>query len=321
VGELQDTVKGEITESFEYARYWNGYISIIRVLLLIMNIQEIRILLNTVIIILSTILCYLMARKVNKYSAILFLAGLISADYFVIGFSTHECFIFLITLIASIIILAKEKINLKVILFIVGSVTNFLDLLSAPIITYAIPLMVYFMAGKKSYSIKETLSIFITSSIAWLIGYALTWGLKWVIIDIIYQRGIILKSLQQVLYRSIGKSYGYIDILFRNIVMCNPIGILLSIIITSWAIFYNSTKKGVEKINLKAALPYILISVIPFAWYFAIRNHSYRHYYFAYRNLFVSFVALGIAFSNIIILKNKGEKNDNISYTKPNDNN
>src|SRR5574344_2119485 len=45
VGELCDTVNSDITESFEYARYWHGYLIFLRPLLLIFDILQIRIIL------------------------------------------------------------------------------------------------------------------------------------------------------------------------------------------------------------------------------------------------------------------------------------
>ena len=56
VGELNDLVNGENAESFEYARYWHGYLTVLRPLLLIFNLTQLRVILTVLLIILSTIL-------------------------------------------------------------------------------------------------------------------------------------------------------------------------------------------------------------------------------------------------------------------------
>ena len=55
VGELNDLVNNEKTESFEYARYWHGYLILLRPLLVVFNLAQIRIILTCVLIILCII--------------------------------------------------------------------------------------------------------------------------------------------------------------------------------------------------------------------------------------------------------------------------
>lgn len=65
VGELNDLVNNEKAESFEYARYWHGYLIFLRPLLILFNINQIRIMLTIILIILACILAYLIYK--NKY--------------------------------------------------------------------------------------------------------------------------------------------------------------------------------------------------------------------------------------------------------------
>lgn len=70
VGELQGTVNREVDETFEYSRYWHGYLVILRPLLYITNIGSIRIIMSVIFIMLGIILVCVIARKVNMLSAI-----------------------------------------------------------------------------------------------------------------------------------------------------------------------------------------------------------------------------------------------------------
>ena len=50
VGELNDLVNGEKVESFEYARYWHGYLIILRPLLAFISLNEIRVIFTIMLI-------------------------------------------------------------------------------------------------------------------------------------------------------------------------------------------------------------------------------------------------------------------------------
>ena len=65
VGELEDTVNGEKLESFEYARYWHGYLTVLRPLLLIANLGQIRIIFTIVLFLLFIVFAYLIYKKIN----------------------------------------------------------------------------------------------------------------------------------------------------------------------------------------------------------------------------------------------------------------
>lgn len=78
VNELQGTINREITESYEYARYWHGYLTILKPLLLVFNVNQIRIISTILIIILSLYLrlSYLQKDK-QKNNAIIFIRFII----------------------------------------------------------------------------------------------------------------------------------------------------------------------------------------------------------------------------------------------------
>ena len=99
VGELNDLVNNEKAESFEYARYWHGYLIFLRPLLILFNINQIRIMLTIILIILACILAYLIYKKINIIISIIFLTSLLGVEYFYLGFSMQGVFIFLITMI------------------------------------------------------------------------------------------------------------------------------------------------------------------------------------------------------------------------------
>lgn len=66
--------------------------------------------------------------------------------------------------------------------------------------------------------------------------------------------------------------------------------------------------------KLEEKYPYIMIALIPFVWYFILKNHSINHSFFTYRNLLLTIIAIPhiISFSQEIYNKKIkiGEKKD-----------
>ena len=173
VAELKDTVNGRVLESFEYGRYWHGYLTIIRPLLIIFNIHTIRVIFIILFVVLAAILLYMIYKKINLITAVIFLIGLTYVEYFYIGFSLQGAFVFFIMMISAIIILKRyDKIkSFPFVFFMIGMFANFFDLLTAPILTLGIPMIIYFLLKNREQelSIKEYILKIASLSIAW--GY------------------------------------------------------------------------------------------------------------------------------------------------------
>ena len=303
--ELYDTINDNIEESFEYARYWHGYLIMLRPLLLIMNINTIRIFTTILLAGLATILLYLIAKKINIVTMIIFLFSLIGIDYFYMGLSIQGAPIMLIMMAFSIIILLKnaQMKNITLMFFITGMITNFFDFLTVPVLTLGMPLTIYFLLKQKEeeLTIKQIAIIFIKNCISWAIGYGLTWISKWIIIDILYGKNVINSAFQQVLYRGGTniQEIKYLSTLKYNIIYANiySYAALMLTICTYIIINYKKVNRKKEKRNTKKLLqetaPYILIFLISLIWYAVLKVHSYQHCFFTYKNMLL--IMLGIS--------------------------
>ena len=204
VGELNDLVNGEEAESFEYARYWHGYLIILRPLLVLFNISELRVILTILLIILAIALAIIISKKINWITAIIFLTGLLSVEYFYLGFSLQGIFVFIITMISSIVILLtyNEKIKFGLLFFATGMLTNFFDFLTVPVVTLVIPLILYFILEQRTKVLneKEVFTKIIILALSWGIGYGLTWLTKWVLVDIIFDKNMMSVAINQLIY-------------------------------------------------------------------------------------------------------------------------
>ena len=299
--ELSLTVEGNISESFEYARYWHGYLVWLRPALLFLNINHIRILIIMILVILAFLLIKNLSKKIDfKYCWIIIISLFVS-DYFLVGLTFQGISMFLVSMIISVVISTRfDKIkNIGPYFFVTGMLAAFFDLLTHPIITLGLPMIVYLLLkqNKEQISIKQALKIIIINSILWGIGYVLTYLTKWVLVDIFYNRGLIKTALAQFFYRS-WQNYAtditYLGVVKRNFYFSSYRTIIYFIFLIVYSIFILLKDYKNININLKVSIPYLIISIMPIAWFMCMRNHDYEHAYFTYRSLLVFYLGIGM---------------------------
>lgn len=318
VGDLNDTVNNDTTESFEYARYWHGYLIFLRPLLTVLNVIQIRIVLAIVLGGLGAVLLYLLWKNVSKASAIIFILGMFVSDYLYMCLSLQGAPVFIIMMIASILIASKKikEKNYPMLFFLVGMCTNFFDFLTVPIITLCIPLIVSILLKQKDgkLEIKESMLMIIKLSFFWGLGYVGTWIAKWIIVDLVYGKHIIKSAIDQILYRSVSseatKKYTLIDAFSKNFNIVK-IPFVLSLFLTFVLVLIkiiraDESYKFVFK--KEKVIPYFVITLIPIAWYTVLANHSYLHIIFTYRNFFAITVGLLITCYNLTNFEKKSEE-------------
>jgi len=284
---------------FEYSRYWHGYMIYLRPLLVLFNYSQIRIFFTTIIITLSFLLIYLVYKKIDKYIAIATTIMLFISNFWAIGLSLQYSAVFIITLISSMYIISKNSIkNILRTFFIIGMLTSFFDLLTTPILTLGIPLIFYISLNRKEdLNFKEFFKIILF----WGMGYGLMWLSKWVISDIICNVGTIQSAIIAIKLRVGEAGTSIINVILANIYYLFEIIILIiSMAITTF--IYVKNKKQILKI--KKVQQYLIIAIIPFIWYTLLKNHSFIHARFTFRNLLLTVFSLTIiTIKNIFYMK------------------
>ena len=330
---LMDVVEGNRIIAKQYPRYWHGYLIFLKPLLIFFNYSQIRILQLILIIALTTILIYLIYKKIGIIQAIIFLLGFMIVDLQYIYMSLEYSIVFIVMLCVSIFMIISEK-RIKdkgIIFFIAGMLTCFFDFLTAPTITLGIPLIIYFLLKQKEekLTIKEILKIFLVNCLKWSLGYALTWVTKFLLVDIIYHKGLLATGFEQVAYRTLKKStafkVSYMNALKRNFRECSVwIFATFCIIQIIFYIYKEIKNKGIKYRKIKSKttennrkkeiiLPYVLIALIPLLWYFVLQEHSIRHGFFTYRATSVFWIGIMIVINLINpYIRRKDEKINNI---------
>lgn len=290
---LQETVENpEVYNNQEYSRYWHGIQTIIRPLLLFFNYEEIRYIFMLLIFVLLGISLLLINKNISFMHSMAFLVSMLAVCIFIVPMSIQYSAIFIITLLAVIIVnLLHKKQKAKFIpylFFIIGGLTTFFDLLTAPLLTLGIPLIIEVLlrSREESLSIKKAFLEIIKLSILWAIAYGTIFFAKWVIASLIMQKDLITVAINQILFRTngseeypatkIGAIVENFTYLYNNVLLACGI-----VTIIGWIIALIKTRKN--KINWKKILILLIISIYPYVWYMVFAGHSTIHAFFTYR--------------------------------------
>lgn len=291
-----------------YYRYWHGYQIFLRPLLCIMPEQLMWCLLVIIFIFLFYKAFIKIIDKSNIDCAIAFLFSFAMSYPYVAPFSLQYVNVYVITLIAIIAICSEHNIPLYTIFFIVGSLINFMDLLTFPVISLGFPLTIVLVMQmrEQSYSLKDGVSTVVISSTMWGLGYIGTWISKWVLSYVILGHETFATILSSCMFRIAGGSVedplSYYQVFQDNLLILllvtpevwGAIGITTLIVMhvrhvqlkTKFINFWLKIKQTNDK-----TIPLGLVAAIPVCWYLILANHSQIHEHFTFRIITVSIFA------------------------------
>lgn len=319
----------------EYIRYWHGSMIFIRPMLTIFNIHQIYIVNAIIMAMLTIALLVILFKKKQKLLAFLFIIAFIMTGSIFVPFCLEYTWVYMIMLLTSIIAVLIEKKkngnkNLKVMFFITGMLTCFFDFLSAELITILVPLTLILSIRykeKRLGNLKENLKFLISSIILGAIGYFGMWIAKWILASIVLNINALDFVVDKALVRVNGAyefeniSEIYREAIPKNIFSLFPFNLIKDKLLLVYffviaVIAFLILKKN--KKELKNIVPFLIILILPYIRYIVLANHSYRHYFFTFREQFSTIICIilifiyGIdknKFKKEIKLKKKDRKN------------
>lgn len=284
-----------------YTRYWFGIETFLRPLLLFFNFQTIRYINMILIFILLMISTILISKKIGLKYAIAFDVMLFFMGITIIPVSLQYIPVMAITLIASIVILCCENNKqfddfLPYFFIGIGGWTAFMDLLTYPLVTLGIPVvLVLLLKLKHGSTFKELIITIIKLSVIWGMSYGATYLIKWIITSIVMGQNVVIEAINQFLYRAdVGGTtkISKIEVIAKNFkIYFNKFVLgLLILYLIFWIIGIKKYKK--ENIKAKEIMPLILWALIPYGWYLVLSNHSDIHCWMTYRIQAITLFAL-----------------------------
>ena len=305
--ELGAFVDGKITHSISDQSYWHGYLVFLRLLLLVFNVTELRVLR---LLILGAVLLYLL-KLLKKNFGIKAVFGMLAIfalyEFYSIPASLASFPVTLITMLFLIVLLKKVGKNGNAIhfekmykyFFIVGSLVNFVDFLSIPLISLGLPLLIILMKYNEvqrqtnaRINAKKCVKFVLAASAIWLAGYALTWVAKWVIFMIYTNQFDLSHIISQIgikISHTIenGETGENIKLIFIIPIVIAAFSYVFS------ALRYKKIKTLREITNDNLAI--FIVALFPVIWTIILSNHTEFHWFFTYR------ISLITAFASTMI--------------------
>ncbi len=300
-------------ESSSYNRYWHGYLLFLKPLLMFFNYQQIQVLISFAVLALIVLVIYLLQKKdLSKYIilytmtvALMFPATMmLSMQYFAM-FAIFNLAIAVILLFFDKILKTK---NFFYLFLVIGMLACYFDLLTYPVVTLGIPLLIWLILlnKEKALSLKKNIGQIVLGSAAWGIGYFGIWFGKWALGSVITGKNLISSALGQAKYRSSSTTaleeisrFDPISKVFENI-FTSPVVFVLVLLVILILTLLIMKKIKFNKQKAKNNLWMFIIALIPLVWYMALANHSLWHMFFTYRTMMVLVFAIGCYIISIL---------------------
>lgn len=290
-----------------YPRYWHGSTFFTRWNMLFCGrYANLQLFLFYMLSIALFALLFLLCRKGNIMLAFSLFLSMLLLKCYVSFFSIHMSDTFFISIFASILaIFITTRKQTRLLFFIVGSLTAYFDLMTTPLLTLGIPLLVV-LSDKKHQEdafwdiIKEIIIV----AVLWGLGYAATWAFKWVLATWLTGTNVIADAISISKYRINGDVSGEIasvssitvwDSLYANLSKCPLILILIPLFLLAVIACLAFNKKGV-----KMAVVYLFVASFPLLYYMVVANQTYVHCWFTYRALVVTVAGVLMALVSLI---------------------
>lgn len=293
---------------FSYARYWHGYLVILKPLLFFLDYGDIRGVLKGFELAILLYLCVLLERRHMARFVPAFAAAMLCVEFHVIGMSMQFSWVFIIAGVSSIVILqryrSKETEPETCLLFLViGMCTSYFDFLTYPVFTLGIPLLFLTICTREIGERFHLLRMVCVDSVCWAVGYAGMWAQKWIWYTIFTGENLIADGVQSVMLRSgrnvMGEQTGYLETVFENLAVISKYPYAMACFAAVILLIGMSRKEKYISFSWEALMTYLYIAALPFGWYLISVNHSYIHSFMTYRGLGVTVMAVLCAVTEI----------------------
>lgn len=297
-----------------YASYWHGYQIFLRPLLTVFSYYQIRYLYMFIFFTLLCITFSVMHKKAGLPAALAFLASMLSLYIILAAVSMQYISVFIIMFISCLYLMSRfqksDIFHITLTFMIIGMFTSFFDLLTAPLLTWGIPLLLCLFLKMKDSEEKpiEYVKTAFWSSISWVSGYGLCWLSKWVISSLVLKRNVMKEALDSILFRTLGDEQYSInrpetirqnfEYLFRS--QGNRIFVFWIAAFAILAVLLLVFHKTEVKKMLGGAWLLLPIAFFPYVWYFVLSNHSGIHSWFTYRIQAITIFGLFLFFIYLI---------------------
>lgn len=305
-----------------YSRYWQGYALFLRPLSIFLSIANIRYL-NMIVLLGLLALCTVkISEAIHPAAAAAFLLGLAATFLWLAPFNMQYFTVTALTLVFSWVIVAARRrwnhASLPILFLCFGSLTNFFDYLTFPILTLGYPLILLLLLRRhngESRTFASELRVLLVCSAAWCGGYAFTLLAKGVFGTLILGTNVLGEILQYAAYRVDGAlPDGYrsgvsawMAISYNLNAFFNMRNLCMFAASLLWFLLMALRRPGSGK-GWKASLPLLGVALFPYVWYAVLQNHSIMHCYFTFKAQAVTYFGVSAYVISLIDFSGKPKK-------------
>ncbi len=288
-----------------YERYWGGYLTVLKPLLLFFEVSDIRVINAYLQFILIILMAFLIAERLGRRRVLPFILLMLVLSPISLGMSFQFSTSFYTMMLAMFALLALRDMRgiFRYCLFfeIVGIVTIFVDFWTYPLITLGVPLALYIALHEDEFEkVRDSLVRLVLYSASWAFGFGAMWASKWICSSLITQENIIANAVSQARLHTteaewFGERMTHFTAITKTLTVLAKWPYLLIGVAFLLALFviYFRSRSSYMKIRPSLILSYITVSVYPAVWIAVLFAHSFRCYWYTYRNWGVTAFSLG----------------------------
>lgn len=301
-------------ETVDYSRYWHGYLLYLIPGLAFFTIGELKVLMMIVQMLLFSF-CLLEFGKRDFLYALLFTAVVMFINPVTTVLTFQEADIYIIMMLFTCLFLKKgewvrKKERWKYLFAINGIMTAFIDFFTYPLAAVGIPLLTFLFVEEMHW--KKGMSVAGKSLFFWVAGYAGMWSGKWVVAWLLTGNNTFAEGMESVIFRTAGAqsdarlTYGTVLKCMWDAINEPPMWVLFLSVLAVAGLYLWKGKYAVslKREHILPLVPFLAVGLLPFAYYFVVRNHSVIHPWMEYRELAVTFFGVGL-FGIRLVLEGK----------------
>lgn len=299
----------------DYARYWHGYLLVLRPLLKLFSYADIRVLHYFALLLLAFACVTRATQRLGAVAGAGLALSLLMGFISVVPLSMQYVSVFYIAFAALLLVLdtraLPQRLSLCPFFLLVGSLTNFFDFLTVPLLTLGYPLLAWLLldarplpnAPKDVHAHVKLLRTLALGCVCWALGYGLTWAAKWLVGGVILGRDVIGEALASILHRTVAAGtqieypLDYVQMFTLNLRNFLPRGARVALVITFLACAVRVLRRGIDPRRFVLCLLLALPALFPYVWYAVLGNHSQVHAWFTYRLQMMSVFSVFCALS------------------------
>lgn len=298
---LQFSIENQsVDRNFIYGRYWMGSSFAYRWLFFMGDLTLVRWLLFAI----GSLVLFSFAAKLKEtigFMPMLMIAvGLVFVNYYLFFTSLQFFPVYMIVFLGTLALIRQEKKHkdLYVLFLVLGSVTTYFDLLTTPILTLGVPLLVWISMQNSIKDLFQKVKSIFAFSTVWVFGFFATWAFKWGLIYAFTDYSILEEIRMKVMERA-GIEQEFKVSAFTAIqnnldmLIYAPFLVTALLLILFAGLFFKKT-------GWKKAVLFLIPALLPFVWSFLTKGHIEGHFWFTYRNFWLSVSGILLALTSLI---------------------